>query len=358
MISSKSRPTLTPGVRRARNHPVASLGRRRFRSSYNARTAISCGLACVLSAVGLARCGNGSHQASAAGGGSTATAQTVTLPGVGKPQVTVGDKNFTEQFVLGQLYYQALKAQGFSVVLNPNIGPTEVTMQALATGELAVYPEYLGTWNSDIAGYRRKFRTRAAAYAAGQRYALAHGLALLDPTPFSNTDAIGVTLDYATQNGLHSIDDLRSVAASLTLGAPPQFQQSPTGLPAIEQVYGVAPAAFKPLEIGAEYQALDQGVVQAADVSTTDAELLTGNYAVLKDPKNVFGWGNVVPVASVRALDAEGPAFAATINRVSALLTLSVMRQLNAAVDLSGQRPADVARNFLQINGLLTPRTS
>ena len=44
----------------------------------------------------------------------------------------------------------------------------------------------------------------------------------------------------------------------------------------------------------------------------------------------MFGWGNVVPVASVRALDAEGPAFEATINRVSALLTLPAMRELNA----------------------------
>ena len=67
----------------------------------------------------------------------------------------------------------------------------------------------------------------------------------------------------------------------------------------------------------------------------------------------MFGWGNVVPVASVRALDAEGPAFEATINRVSALLTLPTMRELNAAVELDGQDPATVATQFLQAEGVL-----
>jgi osmoprotectant transport system substrate-binding protein len=331
-------------------------------------SAIVCGLA----ALGLAACGAGSHPATAAEPGSatttttttttatvtTTTTATVTLPGAGKPPVTIGDENLPEQFLLGELYYQALKAQGFSVNLNQNIGPTNVVQQALATGQLAMYPEYLDNWNTNIAGYKRTFKTRQDAYLAGQDYALAHGLTLLDPTPFSDTSAIGVTFYYAVQNGLTTIPDLIKVAPELTLGAPPQFQQSPDGMPEIERAYGVVPNGFKPLEIGAQYQALDQGVVQAADVNTTDPQLLTGNYTLLKDPKNVFGWGNVVPVASVRALDAEGPVFAATVNRVNALLTLSTMRELNSAVVISGQDPATVAQEFLQAQGMLpTPPT-
>jgi osmoprotectant transport system substrate-binding protein len=287
---------------------------------------------------------------------TTTTTATVTLPGAGKPPVTIGDENTPEQFVLGQLYYQALKAQGFAVSLNQSIGPTPVVMQALATGQLAMYPDYIDTWNSGVAGIQRSFRTRTAAYLAGQHYALTHGLALLNPTPFSDTQAIAVTFDYAVENNLQSITDLGSVASGLTLGGPPQFQQSPTGLPLIESTYGAVPAAFKPLEIGAQYQALDQGTVQAAVVDTTDPQLLTGGYPLLSDPQNVFGWGNVVPVASVRALDAEGPVFVATINRVSSLLTLPAMRELNAAVELEGRDPAAVATEFLQEQGLL-PQT-
>jgi osmoprotectant transport system substrate-binding protein len=334
-------------------------------------------LACTAAAVALGACGAGSRPVPAAAPSTTTTTTTttitapspttttvtttttttttatVTLPGAGRPPVTIGDENTPEEFLLGQLYYQALKAQGFAVSLNQSIGPTQVIMQALATGQLAMYPEYLDTWDQDVAGIARPPRTRADAYLAGQRYAIAHGLELLNPTPFSDTQAIAVTFDYAVENDLQSISDLASVAPQLTLGGPPQFQQSATGLLAIESAYGVTPAAFKPLEIGAQYQALDQGVVQAAVVNTTDPQLLSGSYPLLSDPQNVFGWGNVVPVISNQAIQAEGPAFTDAINRISALLTLPAMRELNAAVVLDNQDPATVAQQFLQSAGLL-----
>ena len=336
---------------------------------------IASALACVLAAAGVAGCGAGSRSGTvdatstttiASAGASTSTTtvtatttatttttETVTLPGEGRPPVTIGDENTPEQFILGQLYYQALKAQGFPVSLNQSIGPTQVIQQALATGQLAMYPEYLDNWDSEVAGISPQFRSRSDAYLAGQEYALAHGLKLLDPTPFSDTGAIAVSFDYAVENQLQSISDLDAVAPQMTLGGPPQFQQTANGLPEIEKVYGLSPAAFKPLEIGGQYQALDQGTVQAAVVNTTDPQLMTGDYPLLSDPMDVFGWGNVVPVVSAKALAAEGPLFAATINRVSALLTLPQMQQLNADVELDNQSPAIVAQQFLQSAGLL-----
>lgn len=312
-------------------------------------------LACAVaaaSAIALGGCGGSSSPATAAPVQSITT-RTTPLPGVGRPTVTIGDKNYTEQFILGELYYQALKAEGFSVQLNKNIGATEVTMQALQTGQLGMYPEYIDTWNSAVAGYQRNFTTLRGALRAGQRYARTHGLELLEPTPFSDTDAIAVTVAYASENHLRTIADLESVASSLTLGGPPQFQSEPDGLPGIEQAYGFQPAAFKSLEIGQQYQALDQDVVQAADVSTTDGELTTGDYDLLADPLRVFGVGNVVPVVTSRVLAEEGPAFAATINRVSSLLTLSAIREMNAEVDIAGEDPGAVAQQFLVDHGVV-----
>ena len=310
--------------------------------------------AALLLSLWMSACGASEHAPASA---TSAQAQTtvVALPGAGKPSVTIGDKNTTEQFVLGELYNQALSAEGYDVVLNRNIGPTEVTIQALESGRLDMYPEYLTTWNGTIAGYTRSFKTARSAYRAGQRYALAHGLELLNPSPFSDTDAIGVLQAYAIQNGLSSLDDLRKVAQMLTIGAPPPFQQSPDGLPAIEQVYGFIPAAFKALDIGAQYQALDQGTVQAADVNTTDGELASGNYVLLSDPRRAFGFGNAVPVVSAKVVQAEGPAFVATIDRVTALLNTDAIRLLNAAVDIQHEDPAAVAKQFLLAHGLLAP---
>jgi osmoprotectant transport system substrate-binding protein len=317
--------------------------------------ALGCGAAAT-AAWALAACGS-SIPTPTVTSQSTPT-QTTPLPGAGKPTVTIGDKNYTEQFILGELYYEALKAKGFSVQLNRNIGPTEVTLQDLQTGRLGMYPEYLNTWNSSIAGIQRQFASTTAAYNAGQRYALAHGLELLDPTPFSDTWAIGVTDAYAMQNGLRTIGDLQKVAPMLTFGASPQFQQAPGELPALEQAYGFQPAAFKPLEIGQQYQALDRDTVQAAAVMTTDGQLTSGDYMLLKDPLNVFGIGNVVPVVPTQVADAEGPVFVSTINKVSALLTMSAIRALNAAVDVAGQDPGTVARQFLADHGLVPPQST
>jgi osmoprotectant transport system substrate-binding protein len=314
-----------------------------------------CGAACA-AALSLAACGGGgSEHALAATSQSTTTTQTTPPPGAGRPTIRVGDKNYTEQFILGELYYEALLAQGFSVQLNKNIGPPEVTWQALQTGRLDLYPEYLNVWNESIAGYKQSFSTEGSAYVAAQRFALAHGLELLNPTPFSDTSAIGVTVGYADQNHLRTIGDLFKVERTLTFGAPPQFQQDSHGLPALEQAYGFQPAAFKALEIGQQYSALDHYTVQAADLNTTDGELTTGNYALLRDPEKVFGVGNIVPVVSAQVIGTEGPVFEATINRVSSLLTLSNIRALNSAVDIAGHDPATVAKQFLIDHGVIPP---
>ena len=286
---------------------------------------------------------------------STTTSTTPALPGTGRPAISVGDKNYTEQFILGQLYVQALQAQGFSATLNQNIGPTEVTMQAMKAGSLSIYPEYLNVFNSAVAGYNRRFRTQLGAYKAAQRYATAHGLELLPPTPFSDTDGIAVTDAYGQENRLRSIGDLRRVDTQLTMGGAPQFQQAAPGLPTLAESYGVVPAAFKPLAVGDQYSALNAATIQAAYVSTTDAELATGNYQLLGDPHQIFGFGNVVPVVAGKVLAEEGPAFMDIIQRIDDRLTTDAMRQMNELVDVAQEDPATVAKEFLQTHGLLTP---
>ena len=335
-------------------------------------TAVLVALACVAcgssgttsSTQGAPTSSSSTTSASASATTSTATrsagattADTTALPGAGKPVITVGDKNYAEQFVLGQLYAQALRAQGYSVNVNQNIGPTDVTVQALKNGSLTVYPEYLNTFNTVVAGYRHGFRTLLDAYDGAEHYALSHGMQVLAPTPFSDTSAIAVTVAYAAQNHVRGLGDLAHLTADLTLGGPPQFQQGTPGLPALNDVYGFVPIGYRPMAVGDQYSALNNGAIQAAEVNSTDGELATGDYAVLRDPRRVFGWGNVVPVASAKAMMTEGPAFADTIQRVNDTLTTTSIRQLNYAVSIAGKDPASVARQFLQTHGLLAPTT-
>jgi osmoprotectant transport system substrate-binding protein len=305
-------------------------------------------LAALLLTAALAACGGDD----ADGGTAETPATTAERPGEGAPPITIGTKNFAEQFVLGQLYKQALEARGFAVNLKENIGSTELAERALRAGQIDLYPEYVGIFNTAIAGDTTAFGSAEEAYDAAQAFARRQGWTLLRPTPFTNIDALAVLPAYAQEHGLRTVADLRSIRG-LRLGAPPEFRERQTGLVGLRRVYGITDVRFSPLTIGLQYQALDSRKIDVASVFTTDGQLEGGRYVVLDDPENVFGFQHVAPVVDDGALDRSGPALAETLDAVSALLTTEAMQRMNAAVALDRQPPAEVARAFLEANGLL-----
>ena len=300
-------------------------------------------------ALAVAACGS-------SGGGNTSTSASTNAapagkPGAGKPAVTLGAKNFTEQFVLGQLYKQALEAKGFKINLKNNIGSTEIIDKGLTSGNIDFYPEYIGVGLTAVAHDDKSYPSAQAAYNALKKFNEGRGFTLLDETPFTDVDAIAVKPAYAQQHKLKSVADLKN-AGPFKIGAPPEFRTRFTGLVGMKKVYGINNATLVPLTIGVQYKALNDGKVQAADVFTTDGQLQSGKYTVLTDPKNIFGFEQVAPIVNKKTLTKEGPAFAQTINAVSAKLTTKAMQQMNGAVDLDKQSPASVAKQFLQANGL------
>ncbi|HEY1592010.1 MAG TPA: glycine betaine ABC transporter substrate-binding protein [Solirubrobacteraceae bacterium] len=320
----------------------------------------------VAAAALLAACGSSST------GSGTATSQTATTPtnsasvaavagnppaaasgpGLGKPPVTIGDKNFTEEYILGSLYAQALAAKGYKVTVKGNIGSSEITYKALKSGQIDMYPEYTGTLLTAVAGITTPPKSAADAYTQAKAWAEQHGFTLLDKTPFYDSDALGTLKSYASQHHLTTIADLKPLGSSVKLGGAPEFATREEGLVGLKKEYGINPT-FSPLAIGLTYKALDTGQVQVSDVFTTDPQLTTNKYKVLTDPKFVFGFQNVAPIVSKKVVAAEGPEFAATLNKVSALLTIPAIQKMNAAVALDQQPYPQVAREFLQANGLL-----
>ena len=119
----------------------------------------------------------------------------------------------------------------------------------------------------------------------------------------------------------------------------------------MQKVYGLNNAKFKQLALGIQYQALDSGDVDSANVFSTDAQLASGKYTVLEDPKGIFGYQHVAMVMDTKKNDALGPEFFATIDDVSKLLTNDAMISMNKAVAIDKQHEADVAKKFLQANG-------
>jgi osmoprotectant transport system substrate-binding protein len=306
-------------------------------------------LLAVALAIALTACGSSDDSTSSSA--SSTPAPAADQPGKGKPAVTIGDKNFTEQYILGELYAQALRAKGYTVNVKSNIGSSEIIDKALTSGKLDMYPEYTGVILSELAHQKQRPSDPDEAYADAKKFEEGRGFTMLDKTPFFDSDAIAVKHDFASKNGLESVADLKKLGKDLKLGAPPEFKTRYEGLIGLKQQYGVNPT-FVPLAIGLQYKALDDGKIQAADVFTTDGALQGGKYKILKDPKFIFGFQNVSPIVSQKVLDAQGSDFGDTLNAVSAKLTTEAMQKMNAAVDLDKQKPAAVAKQFLQANGL------
>ena len=280
-------------------------------------------------------------------------------PGHGKPAVTLGTKNFTEEFILGQLYAQALEAKGYTVHLVENIGPTETVDPELISGQIDLYPEYTGVILSTLANINAGApggggaasatsppKSAAQAYEEAARFEDHRGFTLLQPTPFQDADRVATLPAYAEAHGLHTMSDLAKLRP-FTYGGPPENQTRYEGVVGMRQAYGLTNATFVPFPIGDQYQALNQHRVDTIAIFTTDGQLLARRYAILSDPKNIFGYQNVAPVVSKDVLSREGPAFAQTLNAVSSRLTTSTMQHMNAEVVLDHRSPATVASQFL-----------
>src|SRR5258705_652649 len=267
-----------------------------------------------------------------------------------KPTVVIGSKNFTEQFILGQLYKQALQAKGYTVKYSENIGSSELIDTALTSGKINFYPEYTGVIVADLA-HQTAPKSAAANYAAAKRFEESRGNTLYAQTPFYDSDSFGMLTSTAKKYGVKTIGDMKKVKA-FTFAGFPECRTRITCLLGLKQIYGLTQVKFIPLASISVYTLLDQGKTTAGDVFSTDPQLQGSKYTVLKDTKHMFGFQNVAPVVSKKLATAGGSALAKIVNAVSAKLTLPAIRAMNKAVGIDKQSPVKVASAFLKANGL------
>jgi osmoprotectant transport system substrate-binding protein len=286
---------------------------------------------------------------------TTAAATPSAIPadaGKGAPAISMGDKNFAEEYLLGQMYSQALKAKGFTVTLHSNIGNSETIDKALTSGKIDMYPEYTGVIYTELAKLGDRPKSAAVTYAGAKKWEGNRGYTLLQPTPFQDKDCIATLKPYAQKYNLKDIGDLKKVG-KFTYGAPPENKHRYQGVVGMKQAYGLNNVVFKPLDIGLQYAAIDKHQVDTIACFTTDGQLASGKYAVLTDSKGIFGYQQVAPVVKTSLLDTMPPAFTQILNQVSSLLTQKAIITMNEAVQVEQKKPAAVAKAFLQANGLL-----
>ena len=269
--------------------------------------------------------------------------------------ISLGTKDFTEEFVLGQLYKQALEHKRVTVDYHENIGSTEVIQTALRSGKINAYPEYVGEIDQTAYHQKKLPKTARGWWTLAKNLLSKDGFALSNPTPFFDVDAIAVRKADAAKYHLKTLFDLRRLQNSaqrpknFSIGARPEFKNREEGFLGMKHVYGLTKLKYVSIATGLTYQALSQKKVFCINVFSTDAQLASGKFTVLKDPKLIFGVQNVAVIVKK---DVATPLVMGTLNAVSAKLSQAAILAMNKATQLNKQNPADVARKFLAANGL------
>ena len=303
-------------------------------------------------ALGVAACGGDDDDDG--DGGDTSANLIEENPDNNGVQVTVGSKNFTEQFILGEIYAQALEAAGYDVKKQLNLGSEQIALRALEDGEIDAYPEYTSTALTsffDIAAEDVPADAQEATEETETQFEDL-GLTVFEPTPFSSANAVGLLTERADELGVESISDLEGTSQDLTLYGSPECRQRVDCLVGLEENYGLEFRKFTPVDIGLRYEVLDEGDADLSILFTTDAQLSESDkYTILEDDQQLLPAGNVIVTASQAAVDEAGEDFGATIETVQENLSLEVMQELNARVSLDREDPADVAADYLSASG-------
>jgi osmoprotectant transport system substrate-binding protein len=319
-------------------------------------------LAALTLALTIAACGGGDDTSSTEatssteeGGSATAIQENPDNNGV---QLTIGSKNFTEQIVLGEIYSQALEAAGYDVSTDLNLGDEQVALKALQSGDISGYPEYTSTALTSFFNFAPEDVPGDAqqAYEESKDDFTKEGLVSYPPTPFSSANAVGLLTSTADQLGAKTISDLQGKSQDLTLYGSPECRQRIDCLVGLEKYYDLQFKSFTPVDIGLRYEVLDKGDADLSILFTTDAQLFVDpdKYTILEDDKHVLPAGNVIFIASQDAADEAGPDFGATIENVQSNLTLPVMQELNARVDIDKEKPEQAAQEYLQEYGYIS----
>jgi osmoprotectant transport system substrate-binding protein len=269
--------------------------------------------------------------------------------------VAVGSKDFTEQFIVAEMYAQILENAGFTVERKLNLGGTPIAHQSIVNGDIDLYPEYTSTGLLTVLKLSPMQDAQEIYATVKQGYEEQYNLTWLTPSPFNDTQALAMTKAVASQYGIQTYSDLSKKAPELILGGPAEFLEREDGIKGLQEAYGGFEfKETKQLGTGSlRYQALLDGQVDVVVAFGTDGAIKGNDLLLLVDDMVFYPIYNVAPVVRMDVLE-KYPQITELLNELAPLLTDDVMSGLNWQVDGPEKKePADVAKAFLVENGLL-----
>jgi osmoprotectant transport system substrate-binding protein len=278
--------------------------------------------------------------------------------------LTLRSEGSPERRLVGQIYAQALRRAGYRVRMARPTFPAKSWLEQVKAGQMSGYPEYISTvlfYGFDVQIEDIPGRT-PPAYRGLEGDLEKRGLTAFPPTPYSIANAVGMFRKRAEKQGLRTISDLKGKAEEMTIKGPTYCHISVECVGGIERYYDTA---FKSIsyeralseeltwsraEPEYRYEVLEKGEADASILYNTDGRLAREGrrFVALEDDKHVFPASNVVWVTSRDVVDEAGPDYERAIVKAGKGLTLGVMRELNAQMELDGKSPAAVAAGYLR----------
>jgi osmoprotectant transport system substrate-binding protein len=274
-----------------------------------------------------------------------------------KPTVKVGSQGFWEAAVVGEMYAQALEAKGYTVERHLEIGERPAVHSAFTSGDVNLIPEYLGGLAGEGLGITELSPDPQTALDNMQAALATKGWVSFGFSPGTDADGFAVRQETADQFSLATMSDLAAVTDPLVWGVAPGCPDNPVCGPGLKTTYGIDLSTLQVESLppcSADIAtALNDSAIDVAQVCTTQPEIASMNLFLLADDMHLQPAQNLVPIASKALADAAPADFAATLNAIQAKLTTDALTKLGASINLSHEEIPDVARKFLQDNGLL-----
>jgi osmoprotectant transport system substrate-binding protein len=303
--------------------------------------------------LGMSACspgGSGSSSASASGAASGS-------PAGAKPTVKVGSAAFYEAAVVGEMYAQALEAKGFTVERKLEIGERPAVHAAMDAGDVNLIPEYLGGLAGQGLGLKELPSDPQTAWDNLQKPLEDKGWVAFDFSPGTDADGFAVRAETAQQYKLATMSDVAKVADKLTWGVAEGCPDNPVCGPGLKTTYGIDLDKIDVQTLppcGPDIiTALNNKVIDVAQVCTTQPDIVASNLTLLADDKHLQPAQNMVGVATNELAVAGGTDLADTIDSIDAKLTTEALTQLGVEINVDQKDIADVAHDFLDQNGLL-----
>lgn len=265
--------------------------------------------------------------------------------GSGRATVTIGAKNFSEQYILARVIGHRLQNAGYHVRYREGLG-SAVIYQALASGDIDVYVDYSGTiWTNQM--NRHTTPPRAAIVAGVTEWAKrTSGVQVLGALGFENAYAFAMRGDEAKRLGIASLADLARAAPRLTLGSDLEFLDRPEWR-AVRDAYGLHFGTMERFTPSFMYRALASRRVDAISAFSSDGRIAAQHLVVLNDPKGAIpGYDAILMLSPDRAGD---PRLTAALDPLIGAIPVAAMRQANYRVDRDvGKQSPDAAARWLE----------